>query len=117
MNTVTMKGYLNIYRNGFFHRAGKPGNMDRQSGDIYETYEEAIAHIDPPSHYIDTVPLTWQDVEVVRKNPADSVPISIRDSRKAYEKAIAEGRDPWAKEEPVYSESIAREYENGGSFA
>lgn len=101
MQTVTMTGFVNIYRNGWFHRAGKPHNMDRHTGDIYATYEEAVADIDPPSHWIATVPVQWEDVEKVLPNPADSVPTSLRDSRAAYAAAIAEGRDPWAKREEV----------------
>jgi hypothetical protein len=81
---VLMHGYMNIYRSGWFHREGKPGNMDRHSGDLYETMAQAMADIDPPSHYVTTVPISWYDTEVVKANPADSVPIALGVSRKAF---------------------------------
>lgn len=81
---VLLQGWMNVYRNGWFHRAGKPGNMDRQSGDFYATREAAMEHIDPPTHYIDTVSFVWEDFEVVNPNPADSEPIPLRISRAPY---------------------------------
>ena len=87
---VLLQGWMNVYRNGWFHRAGKPGNMDRQSGDFYASKEDAKAHIDPVTHYIDTVSFEWEDYEVVNPNPADSEPIPLRISRAPYRQAEAE---------------------------
>lgn len=116
--SVLKHGFVNIYRNGWFHREGKPGNMDRHTGDIYDSYAEAVGDIDPPSHYIATVGISWLDVEDVQPNPADSVPVPLSVSRKAYAAAMAEGRDPFSREEESrYNGSIVRGYENGGSFA
>lgn len=80
--SVMKHGFVNIYRAGWFHRKGKPGNLDRHTGDIYDTREEALDHIDPPSHYIATVGISWVDPEDVKPNPPDSVPVPIRESRR-----------------------------------
>ncbi len=81
---MLVKGFINIYRAGWFHREGKPGNIDRHAGDIYLDYEEALKNIDPPSHYIATVPVEWEDEEVLAVNPADSIPTPLGVSRKAH---------------------------------
>lgn len=106
--SVLKHGFVNIYRAGWFHRAGKPGNLDRHTGDIYDTYEKALASIDPPSHYVATVGISWVDTEDVQPNPDDSVPVPIRESRKAALRA--------ADELVPGNASIVRGYENGGSF-
>lgn len=87
MSGVLKHGFVNIYRSGWFHREGKPLTMDRHTGDIYESYEQAIKDIDPPSHYIATVGISWLDVENVRANPADSVPVPLSVSRKRQTQA------------------------------
>jgi hypothetical protein len=81
---VLMHGYLNIYRSGFFHRENKPGNMDRHAGDLYASMAQALADIDPPSHYVATVPVSWYDTEQVKVNPPDAVPVPLSVSRKAF---------------------------------
>lgn len=55
------KGYINIYRSGFFHTCGKPGAYDRHPGDIYATEDAALRDIHPRSHYIGTVPVQWDE--------------------------------------------------------
>lgn len=62
-------GWINIYRSGFFHTAGKPGAYDRHPGDIYATECAARADISPASHYIATVPISWQEAVVPPVNP------------------------------------------------
>ncbi len=77
--------YMNIYRSGWFHREGKPNTLDRHAGDLYDSREQAMADIDPPSHYIATVPVQWTDPDDgVAANPADSVPIPLSVSRKRF---------------------------------
>lgn len=76
-----MRGWLNVYRSGHYHRAGKPGMYDRHPGDIYETKEAALADISPASHYVATVPIEWYDPEPLRVNGPDSTP--YRDRRAA----------------------------------
>lgn len=80
--SVVKHGFVNIYRSGWFHREGKPLTLDRHTGDIYDSYEQAIKDIDPPSHYIATVGISWVDPENVKPNPADSVPTPLSVSRK-----------------------------------
>jgi hypothetical protein len=78
---VMKHGFINIYRSGWYHREGKPGNLDRHGGDVYDTMDQALQDIDPPSHYIATIGITWVDVEDVKPNPADSVPVGLAISR------------------------------------
>lgn len=82
-------GWMNIYRSGHFHREGKPNTYDRHAGDIYASREEALAQIDPPSHYIDTVAFGWMDEEDIQVNPPESVPVSLSASRKAFQEQYA----------------------------
>lgn len=69
-------GWMNIYRSGFFHRLGKPRDFNRHAGDIYETRA-----IDPPDYYVDTVAVHWSDIEDVKPNAADSVPVPLSVTR------------------------------------
>lgn len=73
-------GFMNIYRSGFFHRAGKPSAFDRHAGDMYATREAALADINPASHYVDTVPVSWQEPAYIEVNPANSIPRAINRS-------------------------------------
>jgi len=75
-------GWMNIYRSGHFHRAGKPCMFDRHPGDLYPTEEAARADIEPLELYIDTVPVEWNDPEKVQANPPDSQPIPLWKTRK-----------------------------------
>jgi hypothetical protein len=76
--------FMNIYRNGFFHREGKPGNIDIHGGDAYDTKELALQFVDPPSHYLTTIPFEWDDAEGLVTNPPDSVPTPLSVSRKRF---------------------------------
>lgn len=77
-------GYVNIYRSGYFHREGKPGNMDRHAGDIYEDETAAANHIFPQSHFIATVRVEWDDPEDIVVNPSHSVPVPLNVSRRRF---------------------------------
>lgn len=79
---ATIQGFMNIYRSGYFHRKGKPGTCDRHAGDLYLSEEAAKADIDPPSHYICTVPVTWEDHADLQCNPVGSVPTPLHISRR-----------------------------------
>src|SRR4051812_46505505 len=83
MAKILKTGFINVYHSGVFHRVGKPGTIDRHVGDIYLTVEEAMANIDPPSHYITTAPVFWMEEEThdFTPNPADSVPVPISITR------------------------------------
>lgn len=84
--------WMNVYRSGFFHREGKPLTVDRHAGDFYETREQAIADIEPRSHYIATVPFVYVDDQDVTANPADSIPTPLAASRRMYP-ALAEAQE------------------------
>lgn len=79
-------GYMNIYRSGYFHREGKPGNIDRHGGDVYADKVTAEKHIFPQSHFITTVPIEWDDPEECVVNARDSVPVALHVSRKRLNK-------------------------------
>lgn len=64
----TKHGWINIYQSGYWHPAGKPGAFNRHAGDIYPSLAEAIANIDPVSHYVDTVNVVWNDKHDVKVN-------------------------------------------------
>jgi hypothetical protein len=79
--TTKIHGFMNVYRSGYFHRSNKPHTCNRHAGDFYLSREAALADIDPPSHYIDTVPISWDDPEVLVCNPSDSKPIPLSQTR------------------------------------
>lgn len=89
MSGFVKHGFVNIYRSGWFHREGKPQTMDRHTGDIYESYEQAVRDIDPPSHYVATVGISWVDTENVHANEHDSIAIPLSVSRQAYRDSVA----------------------------
>jgi hypothetical protein len=72
-----IKGFLNVYRSGHFHRAEKPTAFNRHAGDFYATFEDAFADIDPVSHYIDTVAVEWEDEEGLCANCQSSIPVPL----------------------------------------
>lgn len=73
--------WMNIYRNGWFHRANKPRNCNLHGGDCYLSEELAKADIDPPSHYITTVSFEYEGEDVFT-NPDDATPVPLSVSRK-----------------------------------
>jgi len=82
-----IEGYLNIYRSGFFHRSGKPNTCDRHGGDFYLNEAAAKGDIEPISHYITTVRVLWEENEMIEANPCNSVPRSLRETRREGEHA------------------------------
>jgi hypothetical protein len=79
---IHIHGFCNVYRAGWFHRAGKPLAFDRHAGDLYPTRESAVADISPASHYVDTVPVSWMEPGAVLANPAHSEPIPLSLTRR-----------------------------------
>lgn len=63
------RGYVNVYRSGFFHTTGKCGAYNRHPGDIYATEDDARRDVHPRSHYIGTVPIEWEEDEIPPVNP------------------------------------------------
>lgn len=53
-------GWCNLYLQGHYHRAGKPGTMTLHPGDLYATREAALADIDPDAPYICTAEVRWE---------------------------------------------------------
>ena len=70
---VSIIGYINVYRNGYYHRRGKPNAFDRQVGDIYPSLESALGEIAPGSRYIGTAEITWQEEATPSINPPESM--------------------------------------------
>jgi hypothetical protein len=77
-------GWMNIYRSGFYHRAGKPSMYDRHPGDLYPTRAAAIADIDPAARhlYVCTCRTVWIEDCQPHVNAADSVPVPVATSRR-----------------------------------
>ena len=88
------KGWINLYRSGYFHRCGKPAVCERHAGDVYLDEAAARRDIDPPELYVATVPIEWDDPDdCVRANAEDSTPVPLRETRKAVEACRADGGD------------------------
>lgn len=80
-----MQLWMNIYRSGWFHRQGKPFTVDRHAGDFYATREDALKEIDPPSHYIATIPFDYDEPDdELQPNDAASTPIPLSVSRREF---------------------------------
>jgi hypothetical protein len=74
MNTQTV--WLNVYRSGYYHRAGKPTATNLHGGDLYVSYADATAAIQHDRGYITTVSFQMPvpaDTHIYR-NPENSVP-------------------------------------------
>lgn len=56
-----MRGWINIYRSGFWHPRGKPGAVDLHGGDVYMSRADALKAIAPMSHYVDTIAVDFRD--------------------------------------------------------
>ena len=76
---ATVRGYINIYRSGFFHSPGKPGAYDRHPGDCYATREDAVRDIHPRSHYVATCPVEWEEETVPSVNAPAPVAAEVKD--------------------------------------
>lgn len=81
-------GWMNIYKSGYFHRAGKPGMYDRHPGDLYPTRESALADVDPrAAHlYMTTVKVVWYEDRPPHVNCVNSVPVPVAESRRKLAK-------------------------------
>jgi hypothetical protein len=75
-------GWQNIYKSGYYHRAGKPGMYDRHPGDLYPTREAAEADVEPPEFYVATVKVVWYEDSVPHVNGVNSVPVPVVESRR-----------------------------------
>lgn len=79
---VRVTGWVNIYRAGYYHRAGKPNSYDRHPGDLYPTRRAALDDIEPAHLYVATVPVSWFENFQPHTNAADSKPVPVASSRR-----------------------------------
>lgn len=86
-----MKGYINIYRSGYYHRCGKPHTFDRHGGDIYATPCQALAAIEPRELYCATVPIEWDEKNSPCENGPFSIPVPLSQSRRELALQQSEG--------------------------
>lgn len=77
------KAYMNLYRQGWYHRAGKPGTLSIHPGDMYPTRSLALADIDHAAPYIGTVEVNLGDQDFL-VYPSRSEPTPLRESRKWF---------------------------------
>lgn len=77
---VSIIGYINVYRNGYYHRKAKPNAFDRQVGDIYPSLQSALGEIAPGSYYIGTAEITWNEESRPHTNPPESVTAQVKHS-------------------------------------
>lgn len=78
-------GWCNLYQQGWYHRAGKPGTMTLHPGDLYPTREDALADIDHDAPYVGTAFVQWEHPEhkpPVQVFPDVSTPVPLAISRK-----------------------------------
>ena len=75
------RGWMNVYRTGWFHRSGKPAVVDRHAGDLYASKTKAEEQIDPVEGFIATVPVQWTDEPGLKPNADDSIPTPLGTSR------------------------------------
>lgn len=78
-----MRFYVNLYHQGWYHRAGKPGCMSVHPGDLYPTEQAAVNDIDQDAPYFTTVPVDVPDsvaAEITTYGP-DSIPMPMSASR------------------------------------
>lgn len=87
--------WINLYRQGHYHRVGKPGTLPFHAGDTYESREAARADVDLEAPYIATVPLVlvpehmngfaWGQLQGA-PYPATSEPVPLRETRNQFNK-------------------------------
>jgi hypothetical protein len=101
-------GWMNIYRAGFYHRAGKPGVYDRHPGDLYPTREAALADIEPRHLYVGTVSVSWWEDAQPHTNSASSVPVPVATSRRILARERGEFIDgAWTPQSQLDEERLA----------
>lgn len=89
------KGYMNLYHNGFYHRRGKPHDVNIHGGDLYLTEEAAKSQIEPAAGYIATVPVQFENNVPLQANPEDSTPVPLHRTRSMIQTSNADWLDRW----------------------
>ena len=77
--------WMNVYKVGVYHRAGKPEACDRHGGDIYASREIALRHIEYGSHYICTVAVPYIGEGEINFYPKDSQAVPLHSTRSQFE--------------------------------
>lgn len=95
MSTV----YINLYKQGYYHRAGKPSTVNIHPGDMYASREAAIADIDTDAPYVGTVPVLL-GVIPFEVYPEMSDPTPLRESRKWFANSTTQDMIEWDASTP-----------------
>lgn len=69
---VNVTGYMNLYHSGFYHRRGKPGDINVHGGDVYLTRYEALAAVEVEAGYIATIVVQYVADAYPMSNAANS---------------------------------------------
>lgn len=86
--------YINLYKQGFYHRAGKPGTMEVHPGDMYASREAAIADINHDAPYVGTF-IVLLGANEFGTYPEHSEPVSLRESRKWFAPSTTQDMIDW----------------------
>lgn len=81
-----MRFYVNLYHQGWYHRAGKPGCMSVHPGDMYPTEQAALNDIDQDAPYLATVPVEVPETvaaTIITYDP-DSIPVPLSATRAQF---------------------------------
>jgi hypothetical protein len=110
---VRVTGWVNVYRSGYYHRAGKPNMFDRHPGDLYPTRAAALADIAPEARhlYVGTSPTTWWEDCEPHVNSACSRPVPVISSRRQLARESGEYVDGVWTPASVLQEQRIREME------
>lgn len=91
--------YVNLYKQGFYHRAGKPSTLSIHPGDMYPSREAAVADINLDAPYVGTVPVMLGNIPffVYGEN---SAPTPLRESRPWFAQSITQEMLEWDPSTP-----------------
>lgn len=82
---MKIKGFINIYRSGYYHRQGKPRAFDRHAGDIYMSEAAAQANIEPLSQHSSETPFKADPATIQRGQQLVFIPPLDEGIREAVE--------------------------------
>lgn len=86
---VTVTGFMNLYQSGFYHRRGKPGDINVHGGDVYLTRKAALDAVDAKAGYMATIQIQYVGHEYPLANPADSTPTPLWITRAKIANGVA----------------------------
>lgn len=85
---VTVTGFMNLYQSGFYHRRGKPGDINVHGGDVYLTRKAALASI-AGAGYMATIQIQYVGHEYPLANPPESEPTKLSITRAQIASGVA----------------------------